>query len=281
MPAATFLQLQQRLFAYWEEQGCVALGSCDRPLRIGTLSPASFLRILDPVPWSSVQGLINRCPRESRREPSPLRLSYRHQLHVILRPPPKDPLDLLRQSLRSAGFDLRRRDVQFANTDFTVPEVGLTGAGWRLRLEGLPVAHAYYPQALHGQPLPSAVELGYELERLVMLQHGSVDIDQLPWSAGVTYESVAGQMRRGLDRYYTDRSEKPERLSNELDRCFAEAERSLAADLRAPAYDQFLRCCEVLEILRVRQNLGPLREQTWLERLADLSWRCLPEAHRQ
>ncbi len=280
MPAATFLQLQQRLLAFWAEQGCVALGPNDRPLRIGTLSPGTFLRMLDPAPWSAVQSLINRCPRESRREATPLRLSYRHQLQVFMRPPPSDPLGLLRQSLKAAGFELKRRDLQLANADFSVPEVAVTGTGWRLRLEGLPVAHAYYPQAVHGYQVPSAVEIAYELERLVMLQHGSPRIDDLPWSAEISYGEVAGNMRRGLDVYYRDRSEKKERLLNELDRCFGEAERSLDQDLREPAYDQFLRCCEVFEILRVRQNFGPLREQTWLERLADLSWRCLPQEHR-
>lgn len=278
MPAATFHELRERLRQYWLGEGCTDPGPCDLALRLGTLSPLVFFALGSDRAQRSVQLLVNRCPRESRRNPPPLRLSYRHQMQVFLRPAPSDPLDLVRRSLAAVGFELEQRDVQWQATDFEVPEIALSSFGWRLRLEGLPVGQVSIPQELHGQPVEDAVEIGYELERLVMIQHGNPEIDELPWDEHGSYGSVTDRVRHSLDRYYTDRELGASSVAEELERSYESAEQSLERGLRPPAYQGFLRCCELLEILRARQGLGLLREHTWMERLAHLSHRCLRDA---
>lgn len=275
MPAATFHELRERLRQYWTGEGCTENGPCDLALRLGTLSPPVFFALGSREAVRVFQLLVNRCPRESRPDPPPLRLAYRHQMQVFMRPGANDPLDLVRRSLAAVGFELERRDVQWQATTFHVPEIALESFGWRLRLEGLPVGQVTIPQRLHGQPVEDAVEIGYELERLVMLQHGSPEIDALPWDGNCTYGVATGHVRQSLDVYYSDRALGIRSVVEEMERSYESAEESLERGLRLPAYHRFLRCCELLEILRARQGLGLLREHTWMERLAHLSHRCL------
>ena len=275
MPAATFHELRERLRQFWLAEGCTEHGPCDLPLRLGTLSPSVFYALGSERSRLSLQLLGNRCPRESRHNPPPLRLSYRHQLQVFLRPSPSDPLDLVRQSLTAAGFELERRDVQWQATNFHVPEIALEAFGWRLRLEGLPVGQVSVPQRLHDRSVVDAVEIGYELERLVMLQHGNPEIDELPWDDHCSYGEATDAVRRSLDVYFSDRALGVRSVAEEMERSYDSAEESLERGLHLPAYHRFLRCCELLEILRARQGLGLLREHTWMERLSHLSYRCL------
>src|SRR3984885_4653953 len=51
-PALTFQELLFRLQGFWADRGCVLQQPFDVEVGAGTMSPETFLRVLDPKPFS-------------------------------------------------------------------------------------------------------------------------------------------------------------------------------------------------------------------------------------
>jgi glycyl-tRNA synthetase alpha chain len=90
----TFQDLILALQQYWAAQGCVLLQPHDMEVGAGTFHTATFLRAIGPEPWSAAYVQPSRRPTDGRYGDNPFRLQHYYQFQVVIKPSPKDILDL-------------------------------------------------------------------------------------------------------------------------------------------------------------------------------------------
>src|SRR5690349_23761022 len=96
----SFQALILKLQAYWAAQGCILLQPYDVEMGAGTFHPATTLRALGPRPWRAAFVQPSRRPADGRYGENPNRLQHYYQYQVILKPAPKNVLDLYLESVK-------------------------------------------------------------------------------------------------------------------------------------------------------------------------------------
>ncbi|MBS0485055.1 MAG: glycine--tRNA ligase subunit alpha, partial [Proteobacteria bacterium] len=146
MPTLTFQEIIFTLQRYWDKQGCAILQPYDMEVGAGTSHTATFLRAIGPEPWKVAYVQPSRRPKDGRYGENPNRLQHYYQFQVVLKPAPKNILDLYLDSLRELGFDLTQNDVRLVEDDWENPTLGAWGLGWETWLNGMEVTQFTYFQ---------------------------------------------------------------------------------------------------------------------------------------
>ena len=165
--ALTFQELLFRLQTFWAERGCVLQQPYDVEVGAGTMSPETFLRVLDPRPFSVAYAQPSRRPADGRYGENPNRLFKHTQFQVVLKPPPANVQEIYLESLTAIGVDLRQHDLKFEEDNWESPTLGAWGIGWQVMLDGLEITQFTYFQQCGGLDLdPISAEITYGLERI-------------------------------------------------------------------------------------------------------------------
>ena len=111
------MTLQEIVFAlerFWSERGCLVHQPWDAEVGAGTMHPETFLRVLGPEPYRVAYVQPSRRPADARYGENPNRMGRHHQLQVILKPDPGDPVGFTFHSDHAAhdGGQLTHHDVQ-------------------------------------------------------------------------------------------------------------------------------------------------------------------------
>src|SRR5579885_2607334 len=237
----TFQQLILTLQDYWSGQGCVLLQPYDLEMGAGTFHPATTLRALGPNPWRAAYVQPARRPKDGRYGDNPNRLEQHHQFQVILKPAPKDVLDLYLGSLAAIGLDSRVHDIRFVEDDWESPTLGAWGLGWEVWCDGMEITQFTYFQQVGGLDCdPVSAEITYGLERLCMYVQNVEWVYDLAYNDRFRYGDVFHQREREFSAYDFEKAD-----TETLFRHFVDAEnecRALLADnLPLPAYDQCIK----------------------------------------
>jgi glycyl-tRNA synthetase alpha chain len=195
--ALTFQELLFRLQTFWAERGCVLQQPYDVEVGAGTMSPETFLRVLDPQPFSVAYAQPSRRPADGRYGENPNRLFKHTQFQVVLKPPPGNVQEIYLESLVAIGIDLRQHDLKFEEDNWEAPTLGAWGIGWQVMLDGLEITQFTYFQQCGGVDLdPISAELTYGLERIAAFLQDVDSIYKITWARdpvsgrAVTYGEV-------------------------------------------------------------------------------------------
>ena len=255
----TFQELLFRLQTFWAERGCVLQQPYDVEVGAGTMSPETFLRVLDPKPFSVAYAQPSRRPADGRYGENPNRLFKHTQFQVVLKPPPVDVQEVYLQSLQAIGIDLRQHDLKFEEDNWEAPTLGAWGIGWQVMLDGLEITQFTYFQQCGGLDLdPISVEITYGLERIAAFLQDVDSLYDVIWTGGVTYGEVRHLEEVQFSVYNFEEADV-EKLWEHLRLYEAECQQLLTRanpEQRRfpilPAYDLCLKCSHLFNLLDAR-----------------------------
>ncbi|MGH6871031.1 MAG: glycine--tRNA ligase subunit alpha [Rhizomicrobium sp.] len=275
----TFQNLILTLQDYWARQGCVILQPYDLEMGAGTFHPATTLRALGPRPWRAAYVQPSRRPKDGRYGENPNRLQHYYQFQVILKPAPKDVLDLYLGSVRAIGLDPALHDIRFVEDDWESPTLGAWGLGWEVWCDGMEITQFTYFQQVGGIDCdPVSAEITYGLERLAMYVQNvefvyDLAFNEQPDGTVVRYGEVFHQGERefsAFDFEYAD--------TDILFRHFADAEKEcralIAAKLTLPAYDQCIKASHCFNLLDARGVISVTERAAYIARVRALAKAC-------
>ena len=225
----------------------------------GTMSPETFLRVLDPRPFSVAYAQPSRRPADGRYGENPNRLFKHTQFQVVLKPPPVDVQEIYLQSLQAIGVDLRQHDLKFEEDNWEAPTLGAWGIGWQVMLDGLEITQFTYFQQCGGLDLdPISVEITYGLERIAAFLQDVDSLYDVIWTGGVTYGEVRHLEEVQFSVYNFEEADV-EKLWEHLRLYEAECQQLLTRanpEQRRfpilPAYDLCLKCSHLFNLLDAR-----------------------------
>jgi glycyl-tRNA synthetase alpha chain len=271
---ATFQDLILTLQNYWAKQGCLILQPYDMEVGAGTSHPATTLRALGPKPWRAAYVQPSRRPKDGRYGENPNRLQHYYQYQVILKPSPKDVLDLYLQSLSVLGIDPKRHDIRFVEDDWENPTLGAWGLGWEVWCDGMEVTQFTYFQQVGGfDCAPVSAEITYGLERLAMYVQGVENVYDLKFNDTFRYGEVFHQNEVEFSRYNFDHSDA-ELLRDRFEGAEKECKNLIAAGLALPAYDQCLKCSHNFNLLDARGVISVTERAAYIGRVRTLAKAC-------
>ena len=234
------------------------------------MSPETFLRVLDPRPFSVAYAQPSRRPADGRYGENPNRLFKHTQFQVVLKPPPANVQEIYLQSLAAIGVDLRQHDLKFEEDNWEAPTLGAWGIGWQVMLDGLEVTQFTYFQQCGGLDLdPISVEITYGLERIAAFLQDVDSLYDVIWARTpdpVTYGEVR-HLEEVQFSVYNFEDADVEKLWEHLRLYEAECQHLLSRAAQQPeelspveqrrfpvlaAYDLCLKCSHLFNLLDAR-----------------------------
>jgi glycyl-tRNA synthetase alpha chain len=253
----TFQELLFRLQTFWAERGCVLQQPYDVEVGAGTMSPETFLRVLDPKPFSVAYAQPSRRPADGRYGENPNRLFKHTQFQVVLKPPPVNVQEIYLESLAAIGIDLHQHDLKFEEDNWEAPTLGAWGIGWQIMLDGQEITQFTYFQQCGG------------LERIAAFLQDVDSVYEVVWTRmprAITYGEVR-HLEEVQFSVYNFEDADVEKLWEHLRLYEAECQQllsraaqqpedlSLAERRRFPvlaAYDLCLKCSHLFNLLDAR-----------------------------
>ena len=271
------MNFQELIFAlehFWSGRDCIAVQPYDIEMGAGTMSPATFLRVLGPEPWNVAYAQPCRRPVDGRYGENPNRLQHYYQYQVVMKPSPLEIQEIYLESLEQLGIDPGRHDIRFVEDNWESPTLGAWGIGWEVWLDGMEITQfTYFQQAGGFDVKPVAVEITYGLERLAMYLQGVDNVFDLTWVSGISYGDVFHQNEVEQSRYNFDLSD-PDLLFTLFDLYEKEASRLCERELILPAYDCCLKCSHLFNLLDARGAISVTERMGYILRVRNLTRRC-------
>jgi glycyl-tRNA synthetase alpha chain len=234
------------------------------------MSPETFLRVLDPKPFSVAYAQPSRRPADGRYGENPNRLFKHTQFQVVLKPPPANVQEIYLESLTAIGIDLRQHDLKFEEDNWEAPTLGAWGIGWQIMLDGQEITQFTYFQQCGGLDLdPISAEITYGLERIASFLQDLDSVYDVIWARTpnpITYGEVRHLEEVQFSVYNFEEADV-EKLWEHLRLYEAECQQLLsrAAQLPKdlspserrrfpvlPAYDLCLKCSHLFNLLDAR-----------------------------
>lgn len=260
-----------KLQAYWAKQQCIIYQPYDLEVGAGTMSPATFLRVLGPEPWNVAYVQPSRRPTDGRYGENPNRVQHYYQYQVILKPSPDNVQELYLGSLEALGIDLLKHDVRFVEDDWESPTLGAWGLGWEVWLDGMEITQFTYFQQVGGIDVnPVAAEITYGVERLAMFIQGVDSIFDLKWVDDITYGDVFHQNEVEFSKFNFEVADA-EKLFTLFDIYEEEATRLIEFGLILPGYDYVLKCSHVFNLLDARGAISVSERTRFIGRVRALA----------
>ena len=244
--------LIMNLNAYWANQGCYLAQTYDVEVGAGTMTPDTFLRVLDKRPWRVGYVQPSRRPTDGRYGKNPHRVQKHFQYQVLIKPSPDDIQQIYMNSLEILGIRIHEHDFRFDEDNWESPTIGAWGVGWQVLLDGLEITQFTYFQQAGGIDLfPVPVEITYGLERLEMFLEEKDDIYDLMWSKNVSYADLRLREEEEFSEYNFNQAEI-DTLRKNFSSFLKEAQKLVDSDLLLPAYDLCLKCSHFFNLLDAR-----------------------------
>jgi glycyl-tRNA synthetase alpha chain len=273
---ATFQDVILRLHHFWSSRGCTLTQPYDLEKGAGTFNPSTFLRAIGPEPWNAAYVEPSRRPTDGRYGENPNRGQHYYQYQVILKPSPKDVLELYLDSLRAIGVDPLAHDIRFVEDDWESPTLGAWGLGWEVWLDGMEASQFTYFQQCGGLDLPVvSAEITYGLERLCMALQGVASIFDLVWSIAPDGRPVTyGEIHHEDEVQFSAHNFEHADIGLHLDQFNRFEEQALALcekDLVLPAYDYVIKASHAFNVLDARGAISVSERQKYIGRVRNLA----------
>ena len=257
----TFQDAILRLQEYWSARGCAIVLSHNTEVGAGTMNPATFLRALGPEPWNVCYPEPSVRPDDSRYGENPNRVQKHTQFQVILKPAPENVQEMYLGSLEALGIDTGAHDVRFVEDNWESPVLGSWGLGWEVWMDGMEVTQfTYFQQCGSLKVAPTAVEITYGLERILMALQGVDHFKDIAYNDRMTYGEMRMQEEYEMSVFNLDEA-SVETHRERFNMADEEAIRMLEARLPLPAYDNLLKASHAFNVLDARGAVGVTERQ--------------------
>jgi glycyl-tRNA synthetase alpha chain len=274
----TFQEVILTLQRYWGDHGCAILQPYDMEVGAGTSHTATFLRAIGPEPWRAAYVQPSRRPKDGRYGENPNRMQHYYQYQVVLKPSPRDIIDLYLGSLQTLGIDPQAHDIRFVEDDWENPTLGAWGLGWEVWLDGMEVTQFTYFQQVGGLDCkPITGEITYGIERLAMYLQGVENVYDLVWTPGLTYRDVFFQNEVEQSAYNFEHSNATVLFQHFTD-YEGEAKRLMASKLALPAYEMVLKAAHTFNLLDARGAISVTERAAYIGRIRNLA-RAVSQAY--
>jgi glycyl-tRNA synthetase alpha chain len=273
-----FSQMLLKLQTFWSDQGCNILQPYDLPSGAGTFHNATFLKTLDPSPWSCAYVAPSRRPTDGRYGENPNRLGAYYQFQVIIQPSPDNIQELYLESLESLGLNLKNHDIRFVEDNWESPTLGAWGLGWEVWLDGMEVTQFTYFQQVGGFSTESiAVEITYGTERLAMYLQNKNSVYDLIWNENrygtTTYADVHKRGEYEFSKYNFEIA-NTEMLFQHFEDYSNECYSALNQKLPLVAYDFCLLASHIFNLLDARKAISVTNRQEYILKIRTLAKSC-------
>ena len=256
---------------YWADRGCIIQQPYDIEVGAGTMNPATLLRVLGPEPWAVAYVEPSRRPTDGRYGENPNRLGHYYQYQVIIKPSPLEIQEIYLGSLKALGIDPLDHDIRFVEDDWDSPNVGASGLGWEVWLDGMEITQfTYFQQAGSLRLDPISVEIAYGLERIAMYLQEVENVFELKWNDKLTYGDVHKKGEWELSVYNFEEADVEMLLKN-FEMYEKESLRLSEKGLVLPAYDYCLKCSHIFNILDARGAISVTERTQYIDRLRRLA----------
>ena len=256
---------------YWADRGCIIQQPYDIEVGAGTMNPATLLRVLGPEPWAVAYVEPSRRPTDGRYGENPNRLGHYYQYQVIIKPSPLEIQEIYLGSLKALGIDPLDHDIRFVEDDWDSPNVGASGLGWEVWLDGMEITQfTYFQQAGSLRLDPISVEITYGLERIAMYLQEVENVFELKWNDKLTYGDVHKKGEWELSVYNFEEADVEMLLKN-FEMYEKESLRLSEKGFVLPAYDYCLKCSHIFNILDARGAISVTERTQYIDRLRRLA----------
>ncbi len=270
------MSIQDLIFSlqkFWAEQGCFIAQPYDLEVGAGTMTPDTFIRVLQEDELKVAYVQPSRRPTDGRYGENPHRVAKHFQFQVVMKPAPEDIINVYLRSLEAIGIELTSHDLRFAEDDWEAPTLGAWGIGWQVLLDGLEITQFTYFQQAGGVDLKVIpVEITYGIERLEMFLEEKDNIYQLEWGGGKTYGDLRLQEEKEFSRYHFEEADR-EMLFRLFEMFEEEAENLLEKGLVLPAYDHVLKCSHTFNLLDARGAISVGERAKYILKIRDIACR--------
>ena len=267
------LNLQQ----YWNTQGCLLTQPYDIETGAGTFNPNTFLRALGPEPFNAAYVEPCRRPTDGRYGDNPNRMQHYFQFQVVMKPNPKNYVELYLGSLAAIGIKPSEHDIRFVHDDWESPTLGAWGLGWEVWVDGMEVTQFTYFQQVGGVELPLIMgEITYGLERICMFLQQVDNVYDLAYNQHFSY----GDLYHENEVQFSAHNFELADVSLQLDsfaRYEAQCVSLCAADKPLPATDYCLKASHAFNLLDARGAISVNERQGYILRVRTLA-RAIAEA---
>lgn len=279
----TFQHIILALQQYWDQHGCALLQPYDMEVGAGTSHTATFLRAIGPEPWRAAYVQPSRRPADGRYGDNPNRLQHYYQYQVVLKPAPRNIIDLYLGSLKHLGIDPQEHDIRFVEDDWENPTLGAWGLGWEVWLNGMEITQFTYFQQVGGLDCnPTMGEITYGLERLAMYLQHVESVYDLVWTTtpdGQTlyYRDVFHQNEVEQSTYNFELA-PVDVLFTHFNDYESLAQRLVEVPLALPAYEATLKAAHTFNLLDARNAISVTERAAYIGRIRNLS-RAVAQAY--
>ena len=272
---STFQGLILALQQYWAAQGCIILQPYDMEVGAGTFHPATFLRAIGPERWNAAYVQPSRRPTDGRYGENPNRGQHYYQFQVVMKPNPKNLVDLYLGSLKYLAIDPEIHDLRLVEDNWESPTLGAWGLGWEVWLNGMEVTQFTYFQQVGGlECYPVTGELTYGLERIAMYLQNVESMFDLVWTktaeGAVTYGDVFLQNEQEMSAYNFEHA-NTDWLCSAFDEAEVACQRLLQSALPLPAYEQVLKASHTFNLLDARHAISVTERQRYILKVRNLA----------
>lgn len=269
--ALNFQQVILKLHEFWAAQGCAIWEPYNVQVGAGTGNPATLLRVLGPEPWRVAYAEPSVRPDDGRYGDNPNRMQKYYQYQVILKPDPGNPQELYLKSLEALGINPREHDIRFVEDNWESPALGAWGLGWEVWLDGQEITQFTYFQQAGGIELnPTAVEITYGIERIVLALQNRNSAWEIEWMPNLSYHDMMYNEEVEHCRYYFDIADE-NALKSVYNTYEREVTRALAGDALISAYDYVLKCSHLFNVLDTRGAIGVTERAAYFRRMRDMT----------
>lgn len=274
----TFQDMILTLQTFWSQKGCLIVQPYDTEKGAGTMSPHTFLRVLDSKPWNVVYVEPSRRPTDGRYAQNPNRLQHYFQLQVILQPSPINIVDMYLDSLKALGIRTEDHDIRFVEDNWESPTLGAWGVGWEVWLDGMEITQFTYFQQCGGLDVnPIPVEITFGLERLAMFIQNKPTVYDIVWQEHNGHVVTYGDVYKHSEIescHYNFEDANIDRLFQWFEQYEKECEDVLAKGRVTPAYDLCLKCSHTFNVLDARGAISVTERMEYILRIRKLAKAC-------
>lgn len=273
----TFQGLIQALECYWRCCGCIIAQPLDIEVGAATSHPVTFFNAIGPEPASVAYVQASRRPMDSRYGQNPNRLQQYYQFQVIMKPSPKNMIQLYLNSLKTLGLNYVKNDICFIEDNWENPTLGAWGLGWEIWLNGMEITQFTYFQQIGGlECKPVTGEITYGLERLALFLQGVNNVYDLVWGysalGSVTYGDLFRQNELEQSAYNCEHTDIEflfrifSQYENEIEHLI-----TMMQPLIIPAYERILKAIHIFNLLDARKLISITERKNYILRIRKLA----------
>lgn len=274
-----FNTLIATLQKFWANHGCAIVQPYPVEVGAGTFHPLTVFGSLSSKPesYAYVQGCSR--PADGRYGDNPNRLQFYYQFQVMLKPGPKNVLELYYESLKTLGINKEDHDIRLVEDDWESPSLSAFGMGWEIWCDGMEITQFTYFQQVGGiEPKLAPVEITYGLERLAMYILGKDNVYDLPWcikedGSVTTYGDLYLQSEREFCSYNFEQA-NTDRLTKDFDNLEQETNDLIEKGLPLPAYHLAAKSSHTFNLLEARGVVSKNSKTAYIQRIQRLVKKC-------